>query len=310
MLRNLTGWHALVILAIVLLIFGASKLPALARSVGQSVRILKKEVTDPSGTRQMPLAGHVKEARDRIGRAALALAVGVVVGFFLANPVLDVIRSPLESVSDSRLAGLNYDSLTGAFDLTVRLAIVIGLVLSAPVWLYELLAFLAPGLTRKERRLMFAGLAAALPLFLVGCLAGAYLFPRMVEVLLSFASADDSTLLQASEFVDFALKFVLATGAAFTVPVGLVLLNLLGILPARALIRSWRVVVVGIVVMSAMITPAADVLSMFLIAVPLAGLYAAACLVAHLHDRSVARRARLATVETAPAVGRAPERTD
>jgi sec-independent protein translocase protein TatC len=267
-------------------------------------------MTTAAGTRQMPLAGHVKEARDRIGRAALALAVGVVVGFFLANPVLDVIRSPLESVSDSRLAGLNYDSLTGAFDLTVRLAIVIGLVLSAPVWLYELLAFLAPGLTRKERRLMFAGLAAALPLFLVGCLAGAYLFPRMVEVLLSFASADDSTLLQASEFVDFALKFVLATGAAFTVPVGLVLLNLLGILPARALIRSWRVVVVGIVVMSAMITPAADVLSMFLIAVPLAGLYAAACLVAHLHDRSVARRARLATVETAPAVGRAPERTD
>lgn len=111
----------------------------------------------------------------------------------------------------------------------------------------------------------------------------------MVELLASFADAEDSTLLQASAYVDFVLKIVLATGIAFVLPVFLVMLNLLGILPAHTLARSWRVAIVAIVLFSAMVTPSADVLSMFLIAVPMTALFLTALLIAWLHDRREAR---------------------
>ena len=109
-------------------------------------------------------------------------------------------------------------------------------------------------------------------------------------MLASFASTEDSTLLAASYYFDFVMKIVLATGMAFTLPVFVVLLNFLGIVSARALARSWRVCVVAIVVVSALVTPAADVLSMFLIALPMTALFFGAYLVAVLHDRAVARR--------------------
>lgn len=113
----------------------------------------------------------------------------------------------------------------------------------------------------------------------------------MVELLASFASTEDSTLLQASYYVDFILKIVLATGIAFVLPVFLVMLNLLGVVSAGAIARSWRFVIVAIVLFSAIVTPAADVLSMFLIAVPMTVLFLVALLIAWLRDRRTGRRA-------------------
>ena len=174
-------------------------------------------------------------------------------------------------------------TVTGAFDLKLRIALITGVALSGPLWLYELFAFVAPGLNRKEKRYSFGFLAAALPLFVAGCAAGLLLFPHMVEVLASFASTEDSTLLAASYYFDFVMKIVLATGMAFTLPVFIVMLNFLGIVSASALARSWRVCVIAIIVVSALVTPAADVLSMFLIALPMTALFFGAYLVAVLH---------------------------
>ncbi|MGC5616183.1 twin-arginine translocase subunit TatC [Georgenia sp. Z1491] len=246
---------------------------------------------DAATNGRMPLAGHAREARARMFRSVAALTVGTSAGFLLADPVLDLVRAPLVELTETRVTALNYSSLTGAFDLKVRLAIVVGLVLSAPVWIFETLAFLLPGLTRRERRYVLASLGAALPLFLAGCAGGLLLFPHMVQVLVELSSTEDLTLLDASGYVSFVLKVVLTTGVAFTVPVGVVVLNLLGILPARLLARTWRLLVVVIVVFSALVTPAADLLSMALVAVPMAALFGAAYLVALLHDRHVARQA-------------------
>ncbi|MDA0167595.1 twin-arginine translocase subunit TatC [Solirubrobacter taibaiensis] len=238
---------------------------------------------------RMPISDHLREARTRIVRATVALAVGTVVGFMLSAAILDLLRGPIVELAESRNASLNYDTVTGAFDLRLRIALLAGIVLSGPLWLYELFAFSAPGLTRKEKRYLFGFLAAALPLFTAGCAAGLLLFPHMVQVLASFASAEDSTLLTASYYFDFVMKIVAATGLAFTLPVFVVMLNFLGIVSARALARSWRVIVIAIVVVSALVTPAADVLSMFLIAMPMTALFFGAYLVAALHDRSQLR---------------------
>ena len=239
---------------------------------------------------EMPVVGHVREARRRAARAAVALTIGVVAGFVLAEPILDVLREPVERLASSRTASLNYDTVTGAFDLRLRIAFAAGIVMSSPIWLYELFAFIVPGLTRRERRYALGFSAIAVPLFAAGCAFGFLLFPRMVEVLTGFSSNDDSTILAASHYVDFVLKIVLAIGLAFVLPVLLVMLNAVGVLPAATIRRSWRLTVVGITLFSALVTPAADVLSMFLVAVPMSVLFLGAMLVTHLRDARAVRR--------------------
>ena len=117
----------------------------------------------------MPLADHLREARGRGLRAAVALLVGVTVGFLLADQVLDVLRTPIEELARAREASLNYDTVTGAFDLKLKVAIYSGVLLASPVWLLELFAFVTPGLTRREKRYTTVFLLTALPLFATGC---------------------------------------------------------------------------------------------------------------------------------------------
>jgi sec-independent protein translocase protein TatC len=235
---------------------------------------------------KMPLSAHLREARRRAVRAAVALLIGTVIGYLTSDLVMDVLRAPITELAASRSASLNYDSVTGAFDLQLRMAVYSGIILSSPVWLGEIFGFLTPGLTAKEKKYTFGFLGAALPLFVAGCLTGLYVFPRMVEVLTSFASSEDSTILQASYYFDFVFKIVIATGIAFVLPVFLVVLNFIGVLPARTIAKAWRVSIVGIVVFAALVTPAADVLSMFFVAAPMALLFLAALAIAWVHDRS------------------------
>ncbi|MFI8634153.1 twin-arginine translocase subunit TatC [Microbacterium sp. NPDC077663] len=238
----------------------------------------------------MPLGAHLKEARGRTLRAAVALVLATVAGFAFSDQILDILRVPIEQIAASRDASLNYDSVTGAFDLKVRVAVVAGIVMASPVWLFQLFRFLSPGLTPRERRYTFGYTLTAIVLFIAGCALGFTVFPHMVELLTSFADTDDSTILTASTYVDFVLKTVVATGIAFVLPLLIVLLNAVGVLSAATITRSWRFVVVGITVFSALVTPAADIMSMFLIAIPMSALFAGAVGIAHLHDRRIARR--------------------
>lgn len=246
---------------------------------------------------RMSVAAHLDEARRRAVRAAVAIAIGALAGWFLYDPLMELVRSPIAQIAAERNASLNFDSVTGAFDLRLRVALVAGFVLASPVWLYHLFAFVLPGLTRRERRYVLGSVGAAAPLFAAGCATGLLLFPHMVSVLTAFASNEDSTILDAGTYIDFVLKIVVATGIAFVLPVVLVVLNLAGILSARTLARSWRYVVVGIVLFSALATPSADVMSMFFVALPMTALFAAALAVAAVHDRALARAGRHPLVE-------------
>lgn len=246
----------------------------------------------PAG-RRMPLGSHLREARRRLLVAAISIAAGVVAGWFLADPVLDVLRAPITALAGTRSASLNYDSVSGTFELRMRVALLTGVVLAAPVWLHQVFAFVMPGLTLRERRYTLGFTLAALPLFLAGCATGLSIFPHMVELLAAFVPSEDTSILQASEYVDFVLKLVVAAGVAYVLPALVVLLNLAGVLPAVRIRAGWRWILLAIVLFSAIATPSADVVSMLLLAAPMTLLFAAAAVVAHLHDRAIARRLAL-----------------
>lgn len=239
----------------------------------------------------MTLGQHLREFRHRIVWAAGAVLLGSIVGWFLSDFVLDVMRAPIAALAaqQHRLAELNYDNITGAFDLKIQIAVTIGVVLSSPIWLYQIWAFLVPALTRKELKYGLGFFLSAVPLFLAGCAAGAFVVPHIVLLLTSFAPDGSSSFIQASDYFDFILKLVLAIGIAFVLPVFLVLLNFVGVLSARTIVRSWRVALLAIVLFTAIATPSADVISMFLLAIPMLLLYFTAAGIAHLHDRRVAR---------------------
>jgi sec-independent protein translocase protein TatC len=260
-----------------------------------------RTVRNAEGRRVMSLAGHLGELRRRGTRIAIGIIAGAVGGWFLADWVWEALRLPIAqfAATGDRTAAINFGNITSAFDLKMQIAIIAGIVISSPWWLYQVFAFFMPALTRNESRYVIGFLGSAIPLFLGGCLAGWLLIPHVVLIMLGFASPDDTTLLGAKEYLDFSLKLVLVTGAAFVLPVFLVLLNFAGVISARAILKGWRVAILLITLFTAIATPAADVMSMFALAVPMVALYFAAVGVAAIHDRRAARqleRAELAEI--------------
>ncbi len=254
----------------------------------------------------MSLAEHLVELRKRLIISAIAIVLAGVVGWFLADWVWDQLSRPVLEIATERdrNAEINYTSVSEAFDTKIAIALTLGIVLSAPVWLYQIWAYFVPALTRREKRVAVGFVAAAVPLFFAGVFAGWSVLPNIVVLLTGFAPEQSATLLTARVYLDFALKLVVAIGVGFVLPVFLVVLNFVGVLTASSIIRGWRVAIILIALFTAIATPAADVVSMFLLAIPMVVLYFLAAAIAWLHDRRVAKRnARLvAGEETEPRV--------
>ena len=206
----------------------------------------------------MSLAEHLIELRKRLYISAAAIVVGTVIGWFLSDFLLDSLRAPIFEIAtdQARVATLNYDAITSAFDLKLQIAFTVGVVISSPVWLFQIWAFFIPGLTRRERAYSLGFFLSAVPLFILGCAAGWFIFPRIVQLMTSFAPSDDSTIITAKTYFDFVLKLVLIVGVAFVLPVFLVLLNFAGVLSATSIIKSWRMAILVIVLFTAIATPA------------------------------------------------------
>lgn len=247
----------------------------------------------------MSLAQHLIELRKRLTIAAVAILLGAIGGFFLAPFVIDGLRVPINQIAQERNAEIVYTTVTEAFDLRFQIAITIAILLTSPVWLYQIFAFLVPGLTRREKRYTFGFFFSAVPLFLSGGFVGWLIFPHMVLLLTGFSTELEATFLSARTYYDFVIKLVLAVGIAFVLPVFLVLLNFLGVLSAAAIIKGWRVAVLVITLFCATATPAADIISMVLLAIPMVVLYFVAAGVAWLHDRGAAKREAALAAELA-----------
>ena len=245
----------------------------------------------------MSLGQHLVEFRKRILIAALALIVGMVVAFFITDAVIWLITEPIRQIAEdegeSAKVELMFSTVTGAFDLRLRMSFAIGLLISAPMWLWQIWAFVMPGLTRKEIRYTVGFVAAAVPLFFAGCYVGLVVMPHIVELMASFVPDGGASFFDASYYYDFVFKLLIVVGVSFVLPVFLVALNLAGVMSGRAILKGWRVAVLVAVVFSAVATPAADVVSMLMLAGMLVVLFFAAAAVSMLFDRRRAKRAAM-----------------
>ena len=254
----------------------------------------------------MPLSGHLRELRSRLTKSFLAIGAGAVVGWLAYGRVFAWLREPFDAyrrtaVAHGHTVELTLTGITSAFSLKLDVALFVGVVLAAPVWIYQLWSFLSPGLHRNERRYAVGFVAAATPLFLLGLTLGYLIVPKSVAILLGLTPHGVANLPTVGQYLSFVLRLCLAFGVAFLVPVVVVGLNFAGVLSSARLRSWWRGAVLVVFVFAAIITPTPDAVTMTLLALPMLALLAVAWAVAWWHDRRVARRvAADLTEETSP----------
>jgi sec-independent protein translocase protein TatC len=217
----------------------------------------------------MSLLEHLEELRSRIIVIAIAVALAAVGGFFLADPIIALLRAPLEA-SDATLIQTGVGE---AFGVTIQLALMTGIAFAMPVILYEIWAFVTPGLTRPERRLVWPLLVVAVLLFAAGIALGYVLIPLAVGFLLDFAIEGVPPLIGLGDYIGFVTMFLLAFGIALQFPVILYVLARVGILSYAFLSsrRRWVILLIGL--FAVLITPGDIVIGSFTLALVMYGLF-------------------------------------
>jgi len=242
----------------------------------------------------MSLADHLREFRKRLLIAAAALVVGMIVSFILTDSIILAMTEPIRVVAEERgevgEVTLMFATVTSAVDLRIRISFAVGLLISAPVWLWQIWAFLMPGLTRKEVKYTFGFVASAVPLFFAGAFFGWLILPHLVELMAGFTPVGASNFYDAKYYYDFVFKLLLVVGVSFVTPVFLVALNLAGVMTGKEIMKGWRVAIVIATVFAGAATPAADIVSMLVLAVILTVLFFAAAGLSMLFDRRRRKR--------------------
>jgi len=253
--------------------------------------VLKKR--NPEG--KMSLGGHLKELRNRLFWSAGFILAGTIIGWFIYTPVFQILQKPIVDLATQQgiSATINFGSVVSAFDVQLQVSIFLGVLLASPVWLFNLWAFITPGLKKRERRFTLAFVFSALPLFLVGCYLAWVSLPGFVSTLIAFTPEGSANVINASEYILFTIRILLVFGIAFVLPVVLVLLNFAGLLTAKSILKSWRLAVFIIAVVAALATPVADPMSMLLVMLPLILLYFVAAGITALNDKRRSRRVAL-----------------
>lgn len=223
----------------------------------------------------MPLRDHLIEFRRRIVRAALGILIGAIIGWFLYEPAFRGLTDPITHAAEDsgRLISINFAGVAAPFDMRLRVSFFLGLVISSPWWIYQLWAFITPGLTTKERRYTIGFLAAAAPMFIGGVALAWWVLPRAVVLLVNFAPDDATNLLDAQGYLTFVMRVMLAFGIAFLLPIVMVGLSMADIVQPRTWLANWRWAVVGASVFAAIATPDPGMISMIVLASVITALY-------------------------------------
>jgi sec-independent protein translocase protein TatC len=247
----------------------------------------------------MSLSGHLKELRNRLFWSALFIIGGSIAGWYLFDFVFNELQRPIVELASKPGSNvtINFPTVVSAFDVRLQVSIFLGILMSAPIWLYNLWAFITPGLKKREKRYTIGFVVASVPLFIGGTALAWSSLPTFVVVLVGFTPEGAANVINASDYILFTIRILLVFGLAFVLPVALVMLNFAGVITAQNIIKSWRMAVFISAVVGAIATPVAEPMAMFLLMVPLLILYFLAAGIAFLHDKSVARK--LAALELA-----------
>lgn len=247
---------------------------------------------------RMALSDHFREFRARLLRCLLAFVVAFAVALVFRHLLLDAVFGPYEDAQTKLPDGVTEATTSGAgagLMLWLKLAGFTAVVVTAPYWLYQIWAFVLPGLYAQERKMTRIFVAVAGPLFLVGVALGYFTLPVALEVLIGFNPDGVTNLIDFNDYLQFFTRTLLVFGLSFNIPVFVVLLNFAGVIKGKQLAayRPW--IVIGTFVFAAAATPSTDPFSMCLMAVPMMLLFFASEVIARLNDRRRAR-ARAATL--------------
>jgi sec-independent protein translocase protein TatC len=209
-------------------------------------------VSEPEVT--MSLLEHLEELRRRLIVVVAAIVAAAIAGFVLSKPVIDILRAPLPS----GIENIYFTSVGGAFAARLKVGLFIGVALAMPVILFEVWRFITPGLTRRERRIVWPLLLAALLLFAIGMLVGYIIIPFALTFLLSFAEPGLEPLLTINEYLGFVTTMMLAFGLVMEFPIVLLALARVGILSYTKVAKQRRFVILGIVIFAVVVTPGGD----------------------------------------------------
>lgn len=256
-------------------------------------RVQPQHAVGPDG--RMALADHLRELRARVLLAGVALVVGIVVAWFFYDPLFALLLDPYE---DARVRleakGVRTEpvlsGVASALLLRIKISALAAVVATSPFWLYQIWAFIVPGLHAHERRWTRVFTLIAGPLFLTGVWVAYYVLPRGMEVLIGFTQPQLQNFVPFDMYLSFIIRMMLVFGIAFEIPVFVVILNLAGIIRGSTLAsyRPW--IVVGTFVFAAVATPSTDPFSMVMLAIPMSVLFLVSEGIARLVDRRRARR--------------------
>jgi sec-independent protein translocase protein TatC len=237
----------------------------------------------------MTLIEHLQELRVRMFKALVALVVGAIAAYIFFHPIFAVIRHPYCSLpaSETLVKGCRFVFLApfDAFTIRLKISLLVGAILTSPVWLYQLWAFITPALHRHERRWAVSFVVSAVGLFFAGCALAYYEMPRVLKFLLGVGGGSLVNLPTIDEYLGYLQGMLVVFGVSFELPLVLVMLNFAGVLSAARMRHWWRWSVLAIVVFAGAAAPSPDAVTMLVLAVPMVAFYLLALGVATLHDR-------------------------
>ena len=217
---------------------------------------------------EMSLFDHLEELRLRIFYALIAVVIGVIGCFVFVRPIVQLLEAPANGVKFLQLAPGEF------FFVSIKVAGYSGLVLASPFILYQIIQFVLPGLTRRERRLLGPVVLGSSVLFFIG-LGFAYI--ALIPAALKFFISYGADVVEQSWSIDLYFEFVLlllfSTGLAFQIPIIQLVLGFLGIVSSNQMLSGWRYVILGAVILGAILTPSTDPLTQSLLAGAVLGLY-------------------------------------
>ncbi len=247
----------------------------------------------------MTLFEHLRELRYRLIVACVAIVIGMIVSAFFYPLLFDLLTIPyyaaiedLKAARPDAVTELVNNGIASPFTLALKVTAVSALVLTGPIWLYQLWAFIVPGLLAKEKKWALIFIGTASPLFAAGVAVGYIVLPKGITVLLSFTQSGITNLQDINTYLSFLLRVMLVFGIAFLIPLLVLMLNIVGVVKAAQLSKYRVYVIFGTFVFGAVATPSTDPFSMLALALPMSLLFLIAEVIAHILDRRKARRAR------------------